>query len=208
LTSSTARGARRRNQSVDPHAGGPSLVELLDDTERSRDVRLLVLDMLSRLPPGAGAKAVIKLAMDEKDEEIRDRCLDEVVRMKDSGVASVFIGLLTSKDNKRVNRAATCLARLEDPAALVTTHEYLILPQNGGGLSFEFGRRLSAGASHRRQAITRIDPHAALTTASRHYQYDETAWRGTLKSSRRTRSICGGMSAGGVGPGEHGAGKR
>ena len=60
--------------------------------------------MLARLPPGLGAKAVLKLAMDEKDEEIRDRCLDEVVRMKDSGVASLFIGLLVSKDNKRVNR--------------------------------------------------------------------------------------------------------
>ena len=135
----------------DPRAG-PTLTELLNDTNRPREVRMLALDMLGRLPPGLGAKAVLKLAMDEKDEDIRDRCLDEVVRMKDSGVASLFIGLLKNKDNKRVNRAATCLARLEDPdstlpliEALVTTHEYMVMPSNGGGLSFNSAGGFSAG---------------------------------------------------------------
>ncbi len=186
-------GSRRETalanlQSVRDPRAGPALAELLDDTGRSRDVRLLVLDMLSRLPPGAGAKAVVKLAMDEKDEEIRDRCLDEVVRMKDSGVASVFIGLLTSKDNKRVNRAATCLARLDDPAAtlplitaLVTTHEYLIMPQNGGGLSFNSAGGFSAGGKpqkskrdHENRSV-----HSALTTLhpGANFEYDEAAWR-------------------------------
>jgi hypothetical protein len=171
----------------DPRAA-PTLVELLEDTDRPRDVRLLALDILGRLPPGLAAQAVIRLAMDEKDEEIRDRCLDEVVRMRDSGVASVFIGLLTSKDNKRVNRAATCLARLQDPdatlpliAALMTTHEYMILPQGGGGLSFNSAGGFSVGGKpqkkkqdHQNSAVL-----TALTTLHPgvNFQYDEAAWR-------------------------------
>ncbi len=171
----------------DPRAG-PTLVELLNDTKRPREVRILALDMLARLPPGLGAKAVLKLAMDETDEDIRDRCLDEVVRMKDSGVASLFIGLLKSKDNKRINRAATCLARIEDPDAtlalidaLVTTHEYMIMPSNGGGLSFNSAGGFSAGGKPQRfkKEHENVAVLSALTTlhAGTNFQHDEAAWR-------------------------------
>lgn len=171
----------------DPRAAS-TLMELLDDTERPREVRLLALDLLARLPPGLAAKSVIKLAMDEKDEEIRDRCLDEVVRMKDTGVASVFIELLKSKDNKRVRRAATCLARLEDPeatlhliAALVTTHEFLIVPQGSGGLSFSSAGGFGVGGKPQRKKQDLQNREVLSALASLHpgvsFEFDEAAWR-------------------------------
>jgi hypothetical protein len=183
----------------DPRAG-PTLVELLDDTKRPREVRMLALDMLGRLPPGLGAKAVLKLAMDEKDADIRDRCLDEVVRMKDSGVASLFIGLLKSKDNKRVNRAATCLARLEDPdatlpliEALVTTHEYMIMPSNGGGLSFNSAGGFSAGGKPQKfkKEHENVAVLSALTTlhAGTNFHHDEAAWRKWYTSEFTTTKV-------------------
>jgi hypothetical protein len=186
-------GSRRESaianlRAIRDERAGPTLVELLEDTDRPREIRVLALDILARLPPGLAAKAVIKMAMDEKDEEIRDRCLDEVVRMRDTGVASVYIGLLKSKDNKRVNRAANCLARLEDPeatlpliSALVTTHEYLILPQGGGGLSFNSAGGFGVGGKPQRkkQDLENRGVLSALITLNPgvNYEFDEAAWR-------------------------------
>ena len=171
----------------DPRAA-PALVEMLNDKDRPDEIRKLCLEILSRLPPGLASSSVITLAMDEPDAEIRDRCLDEVVRMKASGVASVFIAALKSKDNKRVNRAATCLARLEDPDstlplinALVTTHEYLVMPGNGGGLSFNSAGGFSVGGKpqKKKQDLTNSAVLTALRTlhAGTNYEYDEAAWR-------------------------------
>jgi hypothetical protein len=161
---------------------------MLNDQHRSPEIRKLCLEILGRLPPGLAGAAVITLAMDEPDAEIRDRCLDEVVRMKSSGVASVFVGALKSKDNKRVNRAAACLARLEDPdstlpliSALVTTHEYLLMPAGGGGLSFNSTGGFSAGGKPQKtkQDHTNSSVLTALTTLHPgvNFQYDEAAWR-------------------------------
>jgi hypothetical protein len=171
----------------DPRAA-PALVELLNDKHRSPEIRELCLEILGRMPPGLAGAAVITLAMDEPDAEIRDRCLDEVVRMKSSGVASVFVSALKSKDNKRVNRAATCLARLEDPDstlplinALVTTHEYLIMPGGGGGLSFNSAGGFSAGGrpEKKKQDLQNTSVLTALRTLhpGARIEYDEAAWR-------------------------------
>lgn len=171
----------------DPRAG-PTLVELVKK-ERPREIRLLALDMLSRLPPGLGGQDVINLAMDEKDDEIRDRCLDEVVRMKPSGVASVFVAELKSEKNWRVNRAATCLARLDDldstlPLidALVTTHKYLIMPNGGGGgIGFNSAGGFSVGGrpQEKKQEHTNESVLAALRTLhpGANFGHDEAAWR-------------------------------
>jgi hypothetical protein len=190
LSGSRRESALANLQSLRDPRAGPTLVELLTEDGRSREIRLLALELLARLPPGLGGQAVIHLAMDEKDDEIRDRCLDELVRMKSSGVASVFIRELQNKDNRRVNRAATCLARLEDPDstlplinALVTTHEYLILPEGGGGggLSFNSAGGFSVGGKPQKKKADHNNTSVlnALTTLHPgvNFEYDETAWR-------------------------------
>jgi hypothetical protein len=178
----------------------PALAEILGSTERSQEQRMLCMDILGRMPPGLASGVMIKLAMDERDAELRDRALDEVVRMKASGVASYFISQLEHKDNKRVNRAAACLARLEDPDstlhlinALVTTHEYILMPSNGGGLSFNSSGGFSAGGKPQRkkQDHTNSGVLTALTTlhAGTNHQYDEAAWRKWYVSEFTTTKV-------------------
>ena len=78
--------------------------------------------------------------MDDKDGDLRDRCLDELKRGIPHGAMAFFVTQLDSKDNKRVNRAAECLQRLGDADAtlpliksLVTTHQFIVAPAGGGG---------------------------------------------------------------------------
>lgn len=188
LSGSRRESALQNLRSLRDPRAGPTLVELLTKGDRSREVRLLALDLLARLPPGLAGQAVIKLAMEEKDDEIRDRCLDEVVRMKASGVASVFIHLLQDKENWRVNRAAECLARLEDPDstlplinALVTTHIKQISAGSNGGLSFNSAGGFSVGGKpqFRKVEYNNESVLTALTTLhpGANFAHDKTAWR-------------------------------
>jgi hypothetical protein len=180
--------ARRNLQALRDPRAVPGLVEILSNRENSREARLLCLEILSRMPPGLAAHALLKLAMEDKDAEIRDRVMDEITRAKDSGIAAYFVQQLSSKDNKRINRAAECLARLGDDTAtlplinsLVTTHEYIILPANGGGMSFNSAQGFSAGGKPERKKADRQNGAvlSALTVLhpGTNFQYDEKAWR-------------------------------
>jgi hypothetical protein len=165
------------------------LVEVLSDRKRSREVRLLCLEILTKLPAGLAGGALVRLAMDDNDAEVRDKCLDELIRAG-GGAAEFFIGQLTSKDNKRVNRAALCLERLADRdatlpliAALVTTHEYWEVPAGGGsgGINFNSSGGLSMGGSPKRKRVELKNDTvlAALTSLNPgvNFNYDEEAWR-------------------------------
>lgn len=185
----TEEAQRRLNAIRDPLAG-PALAEILSDDGQPKDVRLMCLDLLGKLPPGLANAHLIALSIDDKDAEIRDRCLDELKRGGSATAVDVFIALLASKDNKKVNRAATGLERMEDGYAtlslinaLVTTHEYLIVPRGGGpgGLNFDSSGGLNVGGKPKKvkqdkqnasalSALVKLNPGA-------NFQYDEDAWR-------------------------------
>src|SRR5207247_3898205 len=98
------------------------------------------------LPPGLATGTLVHVAMNDSDSSLRDACLEELKRQGTHSVLPAFLLELKSKDNKRVNRAADCLARLGDKdatlpliSALVTEHRFAI-QQGGppGGLSATF----------------------------------------------------------------------
>lgn len=185
----TKRGseAQRTLQELRDPLAASGLAEIVLDTKRPLAIRKLCLEALGRLPPGLATGSLLKLAMDEKDENLRDMALDELVRGGAENVAPYFVGQLTSKDNKRVNRAAYCLGRLGDKQAtlplikaLVTTHEYIIPPAGGGGINFNSSGGLSMGGKPKRvkddkkndsvrNALVTLYPNVNL-------QYDEAAW--------------------------------
>lgn len=140
----------------------PALTDIIASRKQPRGARLLCLEVLSRLPPGLATVVLVNVAMDEKDETIRDRCLDELVRGDPSRAAPGFLLELNDpriswtrhknfkiEYNWRVNRAAYCLARLgykeatlDLIGALVTEHQKIV-PQGGssggGGTPLSFG---------------------------------------------------------------------
>jgi hypothetical protein len=122
----------------DPNAA-PTLIDLLDEKKQPRDLRALAVDVLAELPGHPGEQTLIKLAIFDADESIRDACLDHLVRHQSKSAVMQYIALLKHEQNLVVQRAAAALGRLNDPLAatalmeaLVTIHEILISPGNGG----------------------------------------------------------------------------
>jgi hypothetical protein len=153
-----AAAAERDLANVRDPLAAPALAEILADAKQPRSVRQQCLEMLGKLPPGLATETLVKLAMDDRDENIRDRCLDELRRQGAPLATSAFSRELKSKDNRRVNRAALCLQRLGDRQAtlplieaLVTEHTFLVTPGGGGGgggglpLAFGAGGPVGAG---------------------------------------------------------------
>jgi hypothetical protein len=135
--------------------------------------------------------------MDDRDADVRDRCLDELRRDASSTALSAFLRELKSKDNRRVNRAAICLERLGMPEAtlplidaLVTEHQFIIGSGSSGGgtpLSFSAGGPggglggLSMGGRPKRvkKNLENKTVLAALTHLHQgiNFHYDVEAWR-------------------------------
>jgi hypothetical protein len=180
--------ARRKLIGVRDPLAAAGLADVLADDEQPREVRLLCLDQLAKLPPGLADSTLVRLAMEEKEGNLRDRCLDELARSASRLAVAYFISELKSGDNKRVNRAAECLGRLGDPSAtlplidaLVTTHTYVQAPPNGGGIGFNSAGGFSAGGRPKRFKRDHENPqvNAALVTLHEGVRlgYDEDAWR-------------------------------
>jgi hypothetical protein len=187
LNSKRSSEAQRSLQELRDPLAASGLAEIVMDTKRTLAVRKLCLEGLGKLPPGLATGSMIKLAMDEKDENLRDLAIDELIRGGVQNVAPYFIGQLGSKDNKRVNRAGYCLGRLGDNhatlpliKALVTTHEYVIPPAGGGGINFNSSGGLSMGGKPKRVKDDRKNDSVRNALVTLHpnvnLQYDEDAW--------------------------------
>jgi hypothetical protein len=143
-----ANAERSLNEIRDANAA-PALADILGDARQPRAARLRCLEILGRLPPALATATLIKVAMDDRDDTIRDRCLDELIR---GGLHLAGPGFLNElkveknsknfkiEQNWRVNRAAYCLARLgfTDATlplinALKTDHQEVVQQGNGGG---------------------------------------------------------------------------
>jgi len=130
----------------DPFAA-PALAEVLSNTKAPRQVRLMCLDVLNKLPAGIAEMTLINLATNEPDANLRDRCLDELKRADSRTAIAKFTRDLQSKDNRVVNRGAICLQRMGDPSvtrelidALITSHKFIIQQGSGpGSMGATFG---------------------------------------------------------------------
>lgn len=188
----------------DPNAA-PALIDLLSEKKQPRDLRMLAVDVLAELPGNPGEQTLIKLAIFDADEGVRDACLDHLVRHQSKSAVFQYIGLLKHEQNLVVQRAATALGRLNDPNAttalidsLVTIHEILISPGTGGGpglgpISNTFnnapdgsinpsGGGFSAGAAKPVKKKVPVQNDAALKALSTlhpgmNFAFDKLAWK-------------------------------
>ena len=134
-------------QAIRDPLAAPALSEILANSKAPRQVRLLCLDVLNKLPAGIVEVTLIQLATNEPDPNLRDRCLDELKRAESRNAIAKFTRDLQSKDNRVVNRGAVCLQRMGDPAvtrelidALITSHKFIIQQGSGpGSMGATFG---------------------------------------------------------------------
>jgi hypothetical protein len=180
-------------------------LELLQPkAQQTREIRLLMVSILSDIKGNPGEGAFINLALNDQDQGIADACLDQLVRTQSKLAVHRYIALLRDEKSmpKAINRAAVALGQLKDPIAtpalidaLVTTHEVVIQPgqQGGGGLgplSSSFGSDpsnpasggFSAGSAKpvkTKQTVQNQQVLAALNNLHPgiNFAFDEPAWK-------------------------------
>jgi hypothetical protein len=180
----------------DPNAA-PALARLLDD-EEDRDVFDLLLRTLGPLDHSAAIQTLVEYTLDpEIKGDVRDQCLDYLIREDRPVQLLPYVQALRSKDNVVVNRAGYALGRIGDPAAisplidaLVTTHKQVIDPGGGDRISADFGGGAGGAGGGGFQfggngpQVVKFDKQnprvlEALNKLSnnQNFDYDEPAWR-------------------------------
>jgi hypothetical protein len=174
----------------DPFAA-PALADLLKD-ETLPEMGVLYVEVLGKLNHPAAGSALVRHALENNDERIRDLCLDELARRGEHGAVPVFINALKHKDNYMVQRAAVALSRMADPRAIIplvealtTKHKQVISPGGApGGIGASFspggGGGLSMGGKPKviEQEVQNPAVLQALTAMTgAHHGYDKPAWK-------------------------------
>lgn len=188
-----AEAVANLRQIRDPHAA-PTLIDTLDQKGTTRDLKLLIIDVLGELKGNPAEGKFVKLYMTDVDPGVRDACLDHLVRTKSKWAVHQLIGVV--KDEKAqataINRAAVALGRLKDPIAttalidaLETKHTVVIQQGGGGGGLGQINvgnGGLNAGAPKpikQTQISQNQQVLAALTTLHPgvNFSFNEDAWR-------------------------------
>lgn len=204
--------ARRAIATIKDPAAVPALLELITDTSESRELRQDCLELLERIPGGAPTGVLIKLALTDKDQGLRDRALDELRNRRSPEALAAFIKELKSKDNRVVNRAALCLDRLENKEAtiplieaLITEHKYIVQTGSGGpgGIGASFNGPDSAGGGglgsfsqgSKQQVIKQKHQNEMVLAALTHlhggvnHGYSSDAWKRWYVETQATTNV-------------------
>jgi hypothetical protein len=141
-----AEEARRSIAEIRDPLAATGLGLLLDNEDEPLAQKLMYIEKLGQLDCQAATNALLKCAMEDRSDQVRDACWDELARDGSPAVVASLTKELESKDNRRVRLAAIGLGRMDNPSAipalidaLVTTHKYKII-RRGGNMGASFSR--------------------------------------------------------------------
>ncbi len=181
-------------RAVDNPMAIAGLAEMLDNQEELKQLKLLYIDLLGKFNHPSAVAALLKHAMTDPDEEVRDRSID-AARINGLQQGVFYLSrLLKDKDNQVVNRAGKTLGRLGDPSAvpalidaLVTKHRYRVQPGGApGSIGGSFSPQGGGGMQVAGKAIVIEKDLAnsevlaalvALVPPGVNFAYDKAAWK-------------------------------
>jgi len=118
----------------------------------TRDVRLLAVQTLGRIPGEKSAAALAQFVVNDLDAGIHAQALEAIPPAQFLHVQPIFLQKLRSADNAEVNRAASGLSRVANDEAigplihaLITAHRYNVRVPGTGAPSHSFGTNGSFG---------------------------------------------------------------
>lgn len=188
-------------QAIADPAAATTLSELLNEEDEPRELKLVYVEVLGRLPGTTSTTALARRAIVDRDSKVRERAIEQLVRREDELALRLFIASLRDDQNWVINRAAAALASLQDPdatvpliEALVTKHKFQV-GGGGGQLNPTFGNDslggglggLNMGGKPRivvkeTQNMTVRDALLALHPGV-NFGFDKEAWKRWLTSA-------------------------
>lgn len=189
-----------------------ALGEMLED-EPLRSMKLLYVEILGRLNSSAAKTPLIKAAVEDNDDVVREACLRELQKNGTKQAVGVFIRALDPKkqpDNLKINRAGIALSWMKDDdaikpliEALVTEHKIKVSGGGGGGLGpigASFGGPSGGGgmgglsAGKKPSIILQKVPNEGVLYALKQltnvdYRYDQDTWKAWYARSRTPQNV-------------------
>jgi len=145
--------AIRNIESINDPLAAMALGKLLEE-ETDRTMKLTYIEALGRLKSPKGNIPLMKLAIEDDSQRIRDACLDQLVTSGPQQATSNYLRMLAGlknsdqiKDNVKINRVAIALGRMKDPAAIRPLIDFLVTEhkQTQGGGQSSGGTPIAAG---------------------------------------------------------------
>ncbi len=195
-----AEEARQKIAAIHDPQAAEAIVAVLN-RESDPAVQQMWLEVLSRLDSPAAVNALVSYSLYNDNEEIRRQCLDYLLASHRRGLAAPYLTALRTSDNVLVNRAATALGLIRDPAAigplidvLVTTHKEKV--SDGGSMSVSMsggnsGMSMGGGPKYVTRQVRNADVRTALLqlTQIAGFEYDQDAWRDWLRAQAKARHV-------------------
>lgn len=147
-----AAEAYRGLASVNDPAAVPALSRLLRE-ERYRQVKLLYIEALGRIPDASAAGALVDTSLSDPDDEVFFTCMDVLAASRPPHVTRRYLAALKDNNNIKLNRGAYALGTLGDFScisplidALITTH-YMVIPGRSDVQTATFSQPADGGSS-------------------------------------------------------------
>jgi len=170
--------------------------------ERVLSVRTMYIETLAKIGTPEAVKSLAATALEDPMEEVRQSCLDYLEKKPNPEAVAYFVGMLKSKDNRIVNRAAQALGRMRDPSAigplidaLITTHKFKV-QGDPNRHSYSFGGAPSSGppgfsfGGNGPKIYTQHIPNEAVREAlqkltGKDFNFDKQAWKYWFAAQKR-----------------------
>jgi hypothetical protein len=201
-----ASKAETEIQTIQDPQAAEAVVAMLR-SENDAQLKRLWIETAARLNHHAAVDALVNLSLYDMDNEIRQQCLEHLIKSRRPGLVTPYIRALKDKDNEIVNRAGAALGQIGDRSAigplidaLITKHKIKIsdanpdqhaytFSQDGGGAgAFSFG---GSGPQVVVQSVRNRSVLDALITlsANANFEYDQVQWRGWLAAQAKATAI-------------------
>jgi hypothetical protein len=183
-------------------AATAALVQMLEDRDESRDMKMLYLDVLAKLGSSGAINALAKRSIYEDDTGIREKSLDLLERFASPRLAESVAERLRDENNTIVNRAALVLERFGEHGvtpelieALTTKHKQTV--GSGSGITPSFsgdgGAGLSMGGGPK-VVVSELQNGPVLAALAALYPgvsfgYDKAAWKRWYAATQTPRGV-------------------
>jgi hypothetical protein len=189
---------------TDP-AAAEAVVNLLQ-RENDPALKRFWIEIASHLDHRAAIDALVDLSLTDPDDDIRQLCLETLIKSGRNGLSTPYIRALNNRDNEIVNRAGTALGRIRDRDsigplidALMTKHRVKVGPnKNPDQHAYTFEKDSNAfsfGGGGGPQMVTQSFRNRAVLDAllvfsgGTNFEYDQEQWRGWLAAQSKATAV-------------------
>ncbi|HVT29822.1 MAG TPA: hypothetical protein VHE81_17520 [Lacipirellulaceae bacterium] len=186
----------------DPQAADAVVAALHRETVP--DLKRMWIDVASRLDARSAIDALVNLSLSDPDAEIRNDCLEYLIKTRRVGLAVPYIRALKDKDNTIVNRAGAALGQIGDRDAmgalidaLITKHRVKVSDANSDQHAYTFskdGGVFSFGGSGPQYVVQSLRNRAVLDALVKlsdgsNFEYDQIQWRRWLAAQSKATPV-------------------